>query len=419
MDVKQVYEITNAMAKEFLGETAVVAEDLSNVVDIGSKIFETTDVDNYVKKLIDKVGRVIFVNRQYTPILPSVEKSGWEFGSILQKVDCDMFEAQENPEWELYKYAKGSGDAKAGKPVDQDLFTPPTGVRSKFFNDATTYEVPFSITEEQVKESFNSAEQLNGFFSMIQTKIKNSLVLRGAGLTRAVINNMIAATVYREFSDKYSASTKKYTFDETSGIRAVNLLALYRDKGNDPEKKLTPETCLNSLDFLKFACYQMKLRLGRVRDISTLFNIGKKERFTPTEMQHFILLEEFAEAAKIYLQSDTFHNELVAMPKYEAINFWQGTGEDYGFSSTSTVHVSSKVFAKDADISTAAPEIVETEVTGVLGVFFDNDALGINNYKSKVTNHYNGHGDFRNYWYKQFARYFNDYDENAIVFFVA
>lgn len=49
MDVKQVFEITNAMAKEFLGETAVVAEDLSNVVDIGSKIFETTDVDNYVK----------------------------------------------------------------------------------------------------------------------------------------------------------------------------------------------------------------------------------------------------------------------------------------------------------------------------------------------------------------------------------
>lgn len=405
MKVEQIYSIVNEMYQEFVGGEAVVKEDLSNVITIGKEILGTTDVDNYVKKLIDKVGRVVFVNRKYAPILPSVLMDGWEYGSIMQKIDAGTPEAEENPMWKLTD----------GTRYEQDTFKAPTGVRSKFFNDKTTFQVAISYTEEQVKESFNNASQLNAFFSMIETKIENGFAVKYSSLIRATINNFTAATIYNEFSDKLSSSTHEYTFGDTTGVRAVNLLGAYHDEGYDTDKKLTAQTCLKDTDFLKYAAYKIMLYSDRMKDMSTLFNIGGRERFTPKDMQHIVLLSEFSRAADVYLQSDTFHNELTRLPEHETINFWQGTGTDYAFSSTSLIHTSSKVIGKDSSTATTA----ETIVSGVLGVIFDRDALGVLNARRKTTSHYNANGDFMNFWHKSDAEYFNDYDENFVVFFVA
>lgn len=404
MRIKQVFEILNTMAKEILGETAIVNEDLTNIVDIGKSIFDTTAVDNYVAKLINHIGKVVFVDRSYKPVIPSIMKDNWEFGSILEKIDCDMPENTANAKWQLTN----------GQTYNQDIFTAPSGVRAKFFNDGVTYEVKMSYTDDQVKESFSSAQQLRGFFTMVETKIKNKLNIDYANLTRATINSFIAATIYRDFSAKYSAETKKFTFDNNSYNRSVNLLGLYKEEHTDSQ--LTPQTCLKDLDFIKFAAYKMRLYVERVRDASKLFNIGAKERFTPYELQHFVLLNDFKTAADVYLQSDTFHNEFVKMPNSEGINYWQGTGTDYGIDSIGRIHVTVKV---SADGTTYENKEIDTDGAIILGCLFDNDALGINNEKSKTTSHYNASGDFINNFYKSFARYFTDHDENFVVFFVA
>lgn len=404
MKVKQVYEILNAMAKEILGETAIVNEDLTNVVDIGKSIFDSTAVDNYVAKLINHIGKVVFVDRSYKPVIPSIMKDNWEFGSIMEKIDCDMPDNVANPKWQLTN----------GQTYNQDEFNAPSGVRAKFFNDAVTYQVKMSFTDDQVKESFSSAQQLRGFFSMVETKIKNKLNIDYANLTRATINSFIGATIYRDFSAKYSAETKKFTFGNNSYNRSVNLLGLYKEEHTD--NQLTPQTCLKDLDFIKFAAYKMRLYVERIRDASKLFNIGGKERFTPSELQHFVLLNDFKTAADVYLQSDTFHNEFTKMPNSEGINYWQGTGTDYGVNSIGRIHVTIKV---TADGTTYENKEVDTDGAIILGCLFDNDALGINNEKSKTTSHYNASGDFINNFYKSFARYFTDHDENFVVFFVA
>ena len=65
MKVSQVYELLNTVTGEILGQTDLVKEDLSNVVDLGVQIFDATSVDIYVKALCDHIGRVVFVNRPY------------------------------------------------------------------------------------------------------------------------------------------------------------------------------------------------------------------------------------------------------------------------------------------------------------------------------------------------------------------
>lgn len=141
--------------------------------------------------------------------------------------------------------------------------------------------------------------------------------------------------------------------------------------------------------------------------MSTLFNVGGKARFTPEDRLHTILLSEFASAADVYLGSDTFHDTMVALPNAETVAYWQGSGTDYGFASTSKIQLT----------KTASGDAVT--VTGVLGIMFDRDAAGVSNVDRRVTTNYNPKGEFFSEWHKFDAGYFNDLNENAVVFFVA
>ena len=384
MQVNQVYELLNTVTDEVLGDHSVVAEDLSNVVDIGDEIYNAGAVDNYVRSLVNHIGRVIFVNRPYSGNVPSVLMDGWEFGSILEKISADLPEATENETWDL----------QDGASYDPNIFYKPK-VSAKFFNKRVTFEVPMSFTEKQVKESFSNAEQLNGFMSMLYNAVDRSMSVKTDALIMRTINNMIGETLY----DDYQGAQ----FSSKSGVKAVNLLYLYNDKFN---KSLTAAAALTDPDFIRFAAFQMGIYSARLTKMSRLFNIGGEARFTPTDLLHVVMLADFRKAAAVYLQSDTFHDEFTALPNAEEVPFWQGSGEGYAFTDISSLSIKT---ASEHDIS----------VGGILGVMFDRDALGVTNLDRRVTTNYNPKAEFYNNWYKFDAGYFNDTNENFVVFFVA
>lgn len=383
MTVAQIYDIINPITKEIIGETAVVNEDLSNIVDIGKEIFDATDVDNYVKSLVNHIGRVIFVNRPYSGSAPSVLMDGWEYGSVLEKISAELPEATENESWELTD----------GASYDPNIFYKPK-VSAKFFNKKVTFEIPMSFTEKQVKESFSNASQLNGFLSMLYNAVDKSMTIKIDSLVMRTINNMIAETLH-DFN-----STGDYT---GTGVRAVNLLKLYND---DKGTALTAEKSIKDPEFIRFASYIMGLYMERLSKISSLFNIGKKDRFTPRDLLHVILLSDFAKASDSFSMSSTFHNEFVALPKGEIVPYWQGSGTDYSFNSVSSINV-----------KTASGDTVNA--SGIIGVMFDRDALGVTNLDRRVTTNYNPKAEFFSNWYKFDAGYFNDMNENFVLFYVA
>lgn len=392
MEVKQIYTLMNNVTNEVLGQEDLVKEDLSNVVDVGTEIFNQNAVDNYVKTLVNHIGKVIFVNRPYAGNAPSVLMDGWEFGSVLEKINADIPEATENESWNLV-------DKQEYK---QDIFYKPS-VSAKFFNKKVTFEVPMSFTEMQVKESFSSAEQLNGFLSMIYNAIDKSMSIKVDSLIMRTINNMIGETIAHEYADSTDSTGKKLVaLSSKSGVKAVNLLFLYNKKFT---KTLTAEQAITDPDFIRFASYTIGLYRDRLSKISTLFNVGGKERFTSKEYLHTILLSDFIASADVYLNSDTFHDDFVKLPTAERVPYWQGSGTDYSFSKTSDIH-----------ITTAGG--IDVEVTGVIGVMFDRDALGVCNTSKRVTTNYNAKAEFYNNYYKFDASYFNDLNENFVVFFV-
>lgn len=374
MLMTQVYELMNDVTGTVLGENAVVQEDLSNVVDIGDQIANLNLLDNYVRSLVDHIGKMVFVNRAYSGTAPSLLMDSWEYGSILEKVTYDgLPEATENESWTL----------QDGEEYNPNIFTQPH-VSAKFFDKRVTFEVPMSFAERQVKSAFSSAAQLNAFFSMIYNAIEKSMTVKIDGLVERTINNVIGETIA----------------DANAGVRSINLLSGYNTQYGT---SLTAEQAILTPEFIRYASYMFKLYSDRLVKISKLFNAGGKERFTPKDMQKIIMLSEFKTAADVYLQSDTFHNELTKLPSADEVPYWQGSGTGYDFKSTSAIN-----------IKTASGGTVNQ--AGILGVIFDRDCAGVSNLNRRVTTDWNAKGEFWNNWYKFDAGYFNDFNENAIVF---
>ena len=391
MKVTQLWELVNLTTKETLGTETVVNEDLSNIVDIGKEIINTDNVDNYVKKLVNHIGKVVFVNRAYKGGVPSVFMDSWEYGSILEKISADLPQATENETWEL----------ENGKDYSPDVFYKPS-VSAKFFNSLTTFEIPLSFTERQVKESFSSKEQLNGFISMLQTSVENAITIKFDSLIMRTINNMIAETLAHDLD-----ADKDGVLNLANGtLRAVNLLQGFNANRTAPNK-VTVANAFSNPDFIKYATYQIGLVSDRMARMSTLFNVGGKERFTPKDYQRIVMLSDFLASSEIYLLADTQNADKAKLPQnIDTVPYWQGSGTTYAYDDVTRINV-----------KTASGQTVN--VTGIIGCIFDKDALGVTNLDRRVTTNYNPKAEFYTNFYKFDAGFFNDLNENFVVFYMA
>ena len=377
MKVTQIKDLVNSSLKELNGSSTLLKEDLSNVVDVGTEIFDTDNLDNFVKKLIDRVGSTVFNTRVYQGSAPSVLMSSWEFGSVLEKVDSELPEVEENESWSL----------ENGKDYSPNIFYQPK-VSAKFFNSKVTFDIPISFTRMQVKSAFNSASELNGFLSMLMNCVQNAMTVHIDGLIMKTINNMTATVL----------NGKK-------GLQVVNLLDGYNANSTT---KLTAQNALQNADFIKYANLVINTYRDRISKLSTLFNQGQKSKFTPLANQHLVVLSDLASASKVYLESETLHDDNVKITNYDTVPYWQGSGTTYSFDDVSSIDVAIK----------DGKSTKEIKASGILGVLFDTNAVGVTCQNQRVTTNYNPRAEFYTNFTKFDAGYYNDLNENFIVFTV-
>ena len=377
MKVTQIKDLVNSSLKELNGSSVLLKEDLSNVVDVGTEIFDTDNVDNFVKKLIDRVGSTVFNTRVYQGSAPSVLMSSWEFGSVLEKVDSELPDVEENDSWQL----------ENGKDYSPNIFYQPK-VSAKFFNSKVTFDIPISFTRMQVKSAFNSASELNGFLSMLMNGVQNAMTVHLDGLIMKTINNMTATVL----------NGKK-------GLQVVNLLDGYNANSTT---KLTAQNALQNADFIKYANLVINTYRDRISKLSTLFNQGQKSKFTPLANQHLVILSDLASASKVYLESETLHDDNVKISNYDTVPYWQGSGTTYSFDDVSSIDVAIK----------DGKSTKEIKASGILGVLFDTNAVGVTCQNQRVTTNYNPRAEFYTNFTKFDAGYYNDLNENFIVFTV-
>lgn len=386
--IRQIYNIVNPIVQEELGDTFILNEDLSNLVDAG-RSFANLDAgyDHYVKKMINLVGRMIFVDRVYEGVAPSVMRNGWTFGSVLEKSRAELPEAVMSEKWCL----------EDGASYDSSVFHAPK-VSVSFWNSRVTYEYEMSYVNEQVQESFTSPTQMGAFISMIRTSVINAMTLSLEALIMRTINTMSAETLYAEFPNG--------DYNTGSGKRAVNLLYLYNQNHPVSEQLTMDDKPWLNLEFQKFASYIMWLYKDKLKKYSKRYNIQETQKFTPESKLHFVLLSAFKNAVDMYLQSDTFHDQFTRLPEAETIPYWQAESDGFDFATESAI-----------DLKTPYEHTVQAN--GIIGVMFDHDCLGVLNERRDTRTHYSAKGDFWNEFNTLYAQYYIDTAENFIVFYIA
>lgn len=374
MNVTQMSTILNELVNQKLGENEIAAIDLTNVVGMGTALGEAIGYDNLVKSIADKVGYTILVNREYSSVFPDIHLRDYEYGSILEKIRVDLPDSSANATWGLNR----------GDTPNQFEFQPPT-VTAKYWNQKNTFSIWYSYSNVQLKEAFQNETTLLAFFSAIENAIRQAITIREEANTSIAICNFALTKSKRNNA-------------------CVNLLGLYNTATN---AGLTLAKCRMDKEFLRFCAKTIMLYKKRLNSMSTLFNVDGVKTFTPDDRMRFVMLDEFNKDMEIYLESDTFHNEMVALSGFETVPYWQGTGTAYSFDDISTMNMK-----LDGDE-------VATELKNVVGVIFDIEAVNINNTNYRVTSAYNAKGEFFNYFHKYDYMLFNDFAENGVIFYIA
>ena len=376
MLITQTKEILTTIATEMLGpDNTIVTENLENLQDIGNELITQQNVDTYVKKLVDKIGKVVFKNRLLNSTAPSLLADSWEYGAILQKVRMKLIPAEENSAVKLVD----------GQSYDQNVFHQPT-VSATFYSKEITFEVPISYTREQLNSSFNSVSELNGFYNLLETTVQNSLTVKTDALIMRTINYRIGKTY-----TKGLASQK------------VNLLQGYNTASG---KELTVANCFQDEGFLKYAIAEIKNYQDRLKLPTSVFNDKKEEAFTPAQNQKLVLLSDFKNTVDTHLIPVVQNSENLTL-SCETVPYWQGSGKTFSFADISKIDVT-----LDSASETA-------KVGGIIGILFDDEALKVGNLNQYVTTNYNAKGDFYTNYYKEQSGFFVDLAENFVIFYVA
>lgn len=374
--VSQIYDLVNQTAKESMGAQAITVKDVSSLIALGDSVLASnTDTENFLNTLVDRIARTVFSVRQYESDSEGMVRHPFEFGCIVQKIYVDLPEAKKNDAWEI-----GKGDyVPKFAPVIK-----PTA-KQKLFNGITTWEVDVTIPDFMFRTAFTNETSMATFIDAIFTAMDNMMSLaleNNANLTRA------------------SFIARKIKGGKPCG--AINLLHEYN---TITSAGLTVENALMNAEFLAWASRAINLWVKRMSKMSTLFNEEGYKRHTPKDKLVVNLLQDFTSACDTFLGANTFHDELVKLPMYDSVSYWQGAGESFDFNDTSAINI--KLDAQNT-----------VSKKGIIGVIYDYEAMGVTLNERRSTSERNNHDEYTNYYNKANIGYFNDMSENGIVFYL-
>ena len=376
-DVKQIYSILNDVAKQTLGTEAIAVVDTQSFISLGDKVLKSdTDTENFLSKLTDRIAKTVYSVRNYTGINKNLMREPFDYGVIVQKIHVEMPEAKENNAWKIGEQGYTPTYAPVIKPT----------VSQKLFNKLSTWEIDVTIPDFMLKTAFLNESSMATFIDAIFTAMNNAMVMCADNNANLIRANFIGNKIH-----------------SAKPTQAINLLSQYNTLTN---ANLTVASCLRDVDFLKWATMQISLWTKRMRVMSKLFNEDSNSKFTSGEYLVLDVLQDFASSTATFLQSDTYHKELVALPMYNEVPYWQGSGTSFAFADTSKISV--KIDGTN-----------EVTQGGIIAVAYDYNAIGTTINEPRSTTERNNKDEYTNYYNKATIGCFNDLGENGIVFYIA
>lgn len=366
MTTNQIYSLVNSVSSQAFGSSALTVVDAQGLVSLGNTVLSSaTNTENFLNTLVQRIGRTIMDYRRYRNKLGDMVRDDFEYGAILQKIKVHMPVAVTDPSYDLVD----------GASVDPWIVYKPD-VEQKLFVTRTPYMFAQTIQRATLKEAFTSAEQMGGFISSIMGEMRNAIEVALENLGRIALANMAA---------------------EAKASQTINLVTEYNAAAT---ATLTATTALLDKDFLAYAIRRINETFDMMQYMTTLFNDGSVERFTPREDVRVKLLSPFVRAAETVVQYAAFNEELIRVDNtYEKMPFWQ------------SAQTPGSINIERASDGTA------TTISNVIGMVHDRDAAGIYQIDEEIlTTPLNARGRYYTTYAHERQLWFNDLSENFVLF---
>lgn len=369
--VTQVYGIVNEVAQQTMGRKDINVIDTASLIALGTTMENMVGlVEAFTKTLAMRIGRTIFVYREYRNNLRDLMFSDMEYGGIVQKIDAEMPEFIEDEAFNLVE----------GKSVDPYIVRKPK-IHQTFFYGMKPYSNFITVWKKDLKVAFQSAGGMHSFISMLRGKVLNMIELSFENLGRLAMANFIAIS---------------------KPSQRIHLITEYQ---NATGKTVTPTGAMYDEQFLRFAIGRFNLIAKNMKTMSVLYNGQGRERHTPDEKQIFVTLNELTIAMETQVQYAAFHEQLVSKRANIEVPYWQSA------QSPKSIHV----LARTSGDETGTPE--DIQIDNIVGMIFDREALGtFRNDPDVETTPMNARGLYTNTFWHEDQLWFNDTAENGVIF---
>lgn len=367
MDTNQIYELVNSVTAQAFGNADIVATDATGLVSLGNVVLDSaTNTEAFVNTLVQRIGRTIYHYRAYRNKLRGIIlESDMEWGAILQKIDVELPDAVTDDAFDLVD----------GESVDPWIISKPK-THQKLFVGRNPFMFKITISRKLLKEAFLSESAMGGFISVIFGKVRNMIESSYEDLARTAICAAVA---------------------EGAGNRnRINLRTVYNQETG---QSISGAAALHDKDFLAWAVGRINLYSDYLTDMSSLYNDGSIETFTPKEDQRLTVLSSFQRSLETVTQYQAFHDGYVKLNNYDVINFWQSAQKPDRIQTT-----------KISDGSAFSQQ-------NIVAVLHDRDAVGVYQIEEEVlTTPVNARGLYYNTFYHIMKNMFLDTSENIITF---
>ena len=376
--------LINNAAANFNGLNATVNQDLTNIVDFGKTIDNAMGFDVFFGELANQFNTIKFWSRPYVSFAPSVYMETERFGAIRAMYRTGYLRSQASP---VYNLQEG---------VSYDPFeVHKQEVKSRFWSGRFSSDLePQTIVREQIETAFRSESEMMSFIGMLEMARTNSHGRAWDEFIMSLFQALIGMCV------------------QAGGMQDIKLLTEYNTLAS---ASLNANNALYSQEFIRYAIYRMGIIRDQMKMVTGMFNATGWETATSEERQRTVMLSDFARAAGVYLHDapNQFNTGNLTVPGGDVVPAWQGMGTSGALSDRMAINATIQI--KDLNSGNA----FTSTASGVIGVIYDEWALGVSAQKHSVRAQYNPRGDYTNYFDTLYGGYFMSPDENAVVFRLA
>lgn len=364
MTTDQIYSLVNQVSAQAFGSAALAVTDTSTLVALGDTVLNsTTNTEAFLNTLAQRIGRTIMSFRSYRNRLRDMVLNDFEYGAILQKIAVKMPTAEPDPTYSLVN----------GVSIDHWEVRKPEAVQ-KLFAKRTPYLFQITIQEETLREAFLSDSAMGSFIGIVMGEVRNAIEIALENLGRQTIANFIG---------------------EVAGTaRTIDLGIEFTAAG------YSSAVSMQNPEFLRFAIQRINNTIDMMQEATVMFNDGTKPRFTPKADMRIKLSSQFIRAAETVTEYAAFNEQFIETDGvYDRMTFWQSS------QTPDSIHVN------------RASDGTEENVSGIIGVIYDRDALGIYQQRERIaTTPVNARGLYYNQFWHEKQLWFNDLSENFVVF---